>query len=129
MPMKSPVHPGKIIRHDCLVPLGLTVTAAAKVLRVSRQALNNLLNGKAGVTPEMAIRLEKAFGGTADTWLRMQMNYDLARAMKAENKRSEEHTSELQSRLHLVCRLLLEKKKIRDQQRVASSHVNPSALA
>ena len=86
MPMKNPVHPGNIIRHDCLVPLGLTVTAAAKVLRVSRQALNNLLNGKAGVTPEMAIRLEKAFGGTADTWLRMQMNYDLARAMKAENK-------------------------------------------
>ena len=86
MPMKNPVHPGKIIRHDCLVPLGLTVTAAAKVLRVSRQALNNLLNSKAGVTPEMAIRLEKAFGGTADTWLRMQMNYDLARAMKAENK-------------------------------------------
>jgi addiction module HigA family antidote len=84
--MKNPVHPGKIIRHDCLVPLGLTVTAAAKALRVSRQALNNLLNGKAGVTPEMAIRLEKAFGGTADTWLRMQMNYDLARAMKAENK-------------------------------------------
>ena len=86
MPMKNPVHPGKIIRHDCLVPLGLTVTAAAKVLRVSRQALNNLLNGKAGVTPEMAIRLEKAFGGTADTWLRMQMNHDLARAMKAENR-------------------------------------------
>ena len=86
MPMKNPVHPGSIIRHDCLVPLGLTVTAAAKVLGVSRQALNNLLNGKAGVTPEMAIRLEKAFGGTADTWLRMQMNYDLARAMKAENK-------------------------------------------
>lgn len=86
MPTKNPVHPGKIIRHDCLVPLELTVTAAAKVLRVSRQALNNLLNGKAGVTPEMAIRLEKAFGGTADTWLRMQMNYDLARAMKAENK-------------------------------------------
>ena len=86
MPMKNPVHPGSIIRHDCLVPLGLTVTAAAKVLGVSRQALNNLLNGKSGVTPEMAIRLEKAFGGTADTWLRMQMNYDLARAMKRENK-------------------------------------------
>jgi addiction module HigA family antidote len=84
--MKNPVHPGSIIRHDCLVPLGLTVTAAAKVLGVSRQALNNLLNGKSGVTPEMAIRLEKAFGGTADTWLRMQMNYDLARAMKRENK-------------------------------------------
>ena len=86
MPMKNPVHPGSIIRHDCLVPLGLTVTAAAKVLGVSRQALNNLLNGKSGVTPEMAIRLEKAFGGTADTWLRMQMNYDLARAMKRESK-------------------------------------------
>ena len=86
MPMKNPVHPGKIIRHDCLVPLGLTVTAAAKVLGVSRQALNNLLNAKAGVTPKMAIRLEKAFGGTADTWLRMQMNYDLARAMKTEHK-------------------------------------------
>ena len=84
--MKNPVHPGGIVRHDCLVPLGLTVTAAAKVLGVSRQALNNLVNGKAGVTPEMAIRLEKAFGGTADTWLRMQMNYDLARAMKSENK-------------------------------------------
>jgi len=84
--MKNPVHPGRIVRHDCLVPLGLTVTAAAKVLGVSRQALNNLLNGKSGVTPEMAIRLEKAFGGTADTWLRMQMNYDLARAMKRENK-------------------------------------------
>ena len=86
MPMKNPAHPGRIVRHDCLVPLGLTVTAAAKVLGVSRQALNNLLNGKSGVTPEMAIRLEKAFGGTADTWLRMQMNYDLARAMKRENK-------------------------------------------
>ena len=86
MPMKNPVHPGKIIRHDCLVPLGLTVTAAAKVLGVSRQALNNVLNAKAGVTPEMAIRLEKAFGGAADTWLRMQMNYDLAQAMKTESK-------------------------------------------
>ena len=86
MPMKKAVHPGKIIRHDCLVPLALTVTAAAKVLGVSRQALNNLLNGKAGVTPEMAIRLEKAFGGNADTWLRIQMNYDLAQALKGENK-------------------------------------------
>src|SRR6516164_5232401 len=84
--MKNPAHPGRIVRHDCLVPLGLTGSAAARVLGVSRQALNNLVNGKAGVTPEMAIRLEKAFGGTADSWLRMQMNYDLARAMKSENK-------------------------------------------
>src|SRR2546429_4500938 len=90
MPRRGRVHLGKITRRVCLLRPGLTLTAAAKVLRVSRQALNNLLNGKAGVTPEMAIRLEKAFGGTADTWLRMQMNYDLARAMKAENKRSEE---------------------------------------
>lgn len=86
MPMKNPVHPGKIVRHDCLEPLGLTVTAGAKALGVSRQALNNLVNGKAGVTPEMAIRLEKAFGGTADAWLRMQMNYDLAQALKDQNR-------------------------------------------
>lgn len=85
MSMKNPVHPGKIIRHDCLVPLGLTVTAAARALGVSRQALNNVLNGKAGVSPEMAIRLERAFGGTADAWLRMQMNYELGRAMKARH--------------------------------------------
>jgi addiction module HigA family antidote len=86
VPMKNPVHPGKIVRHDCLEPLGLTVTAGAKALGVSRQALNNLVNGKAGVTPEMAIRLEKAFGGTADAWLRMQMNYDLAQALKDQNR-------------------------------------------
>jgi len=85
MPMKNPVHPGRIIRHDCLAPLGLTVTAAARVLGVSRQALNNVVNCKAGVSPEMAIRLEKAFGGTADTWLRMQMNYDLAQAVKSKH--------------------------------------------
>jgi addiction module HigA family antidote len=84
MSMKNPMHPGKIIRHDCLAPLGLTVTAAARVLGVSRQALNNVLNGRAGLSPEMAIRLEKAFGGTADAWLRMQMNYELARALKAK---------------------------------------------
>ena len=85
MPMKNPVHPGRIIRHDCLAPLGLTVTAAARVLGVSRQALNNVVNCRAGVSPEMAIRLEKAFGGTADTWLRMQMNYDLAQAIKSKH--------------------------------------------
>ena len=84
MPMKNPVHPGRIIRQDCLAPLGLTVTAAARVLGVSRQALNNVVNCKAGVSPEKAIRLEKAFGGTADTWLRMQMNYDLAQAIKSK---------------------------------------------
>ncbi|MBZ0229378.1 MAG: HigA family addiction module antidote protein [Bauldia sp.] len=78
MPMKNPPHPGLHVRHDCLEPLGLSVTAAAKALGVSRQALNNLVNGKSGVSPEMAVRLSKAFGGSPAVWLRMQMNYDLA---------------------------------------------------
>ena len=84
MPMHSPPHPGLSVRHDCLEPLGLTVTRAAKVLGVSRQALNNLLNGKGGISAEMAIRLDKAFGGGAETWLRLQMAYDLAEARKRE---------------------------------------------
>ena len=86
MPMKNPVHPGRIVRHDCLEPLGLSVTEGAKVLGVSRQALNNVVNGKAAISPEMAIRLAKAFGSTAETWLRMQLAYDLAAARKDENK-------------------------------------------
>ncbi|MGH9434080.1 MAG: HigA family addiction module antitoxin [Terriglobia bacterium] len=86
MPMKNPVHPGRIVRHDCLDPLGLSVTAGAKVLGVTRQTLNNVINGKSGVSPEMAIRLSKAFGSTPDTWLRMQLAYDLAQALKDESK-------------------------------------------
>jgi addiction module HigA family antidote len=86
MPMKNPVHPGRIVRHDCLEPLGLSVTAAAKVLGVTRQALNNIVNEKSGISPEMSIRLTKAFGGTEETWLRMQLAYDLAAARKNENK-------------------------------------------
>src|SRR5215207_388495 len=82
MPMMNPPHPGEAVRFDCLEALGLSVTEGAKVLGVSRQALNNLVNGKAGITPEMAIRLDKAFGGGADTWLRMQASYDLAQALK-----------------------------------------------
>ena len=82
MPMLNPPHPGQAVRLDCLEPLGLTVTEGARVLGVSRQALNNLVNGKAGITPEMAIRLDKAFRGGAETWLRMQMSYDLAQALK-----------------------------------------------
>jgi addiction module HigA family antidote len=78
MPMKSPVHPGAIVRHDCIEPLGLTITDAARVLGVTRQALNNLVNGKAGVSAEMAVRLSKAFGSTPEFWLRLQMAYDLA---------------------------------------------------
>ena len=86
MPMKNPPHPGESIRADCLEPLRLTVTDAAKALGVSRQALNNLINGQAGISPEMAIRLDKAFGGGAETWLRLQAAYDLAQAEKAADK-------------------------------------------
>jgi antitoxin HigA-1 len=82
MPMFAPPHPGLSIRHDCIEPLGLSITEAAKALGVTRQALNNLVNGKAGISPEMAIRLDKAFGGGADIWLKMQATYDLAMAMK-----------------------------------------------
>ena len=85
MPMKNPAHPGRIVRHDCLEPLGLSVTEGAKVLGVTRQALNNVVNGKAAISPEMAIRLAKAFGSTAETWLRMQLAYDLAAARKDES--------------------------------------------
>lgn len=86
MPMKNPPHPGRIVREECLQPLGLSVTRSAKILGVSRQTLNNLVNQRAGISPEMAIRLAKAFGGTAQTWLRMQSNYDLAQAFKSRSK-------------------------------------------
>src|SRR6202161_1056184 len=86
MPMKTPAHPGRIVRHDCLEPLGLSVTEGAKVLGVTRQALNNIVNGKSGISPEMAIRLTKAFGSTPETWLGMQLAFDLARARKFESK-------------------------------------------
>jgi addiction module HigA family antidote len=84
--MKNPVHPGRIVRHDCLEPLGLSVTAGAKVLGVTRQTLTKIVNGKSGISPEMAIRLTKAFGSTEETWLRMQLAYDLAAARKDESK-------------------------------------------
>ncbi len=82
MKMHNPPQPGEIIRDQCLEPLGLTVTAAAKGLGVTRKALSELLNGHSGVSPEMAIRLSKAFGGTPETWLRLQMQYDLCQAEK-----------------------------------------------
>jgi addiction module HigA family antidote len=86
MPMKNPPHPGRSIRPACLAPLGLSVTEGAKVLGVTRQTLNNVINGKSGISPEMAIRLSKAFGSTPETWLRMQMSYDLAAARKDASK-------------------------------------------
>jgi len=86
MRMKNPPHPGLSVRHDCLEPLGLSIAEGAKVLGVTRQAVNNLVTGKAGISAEMAIRLEKAFGGGAETWLRMQAAYDLAQAEKHTGK-------------------------------------------
>jgi addiction module HigA family antidote len=86
MPMKNPPHPGLSVRHDCLEPLGLSVTEAARQLGISRKQLSDLVNGHAGISPEMAIRLDKAFGGGADTWLRLQAGYDLAQAMKRADK-------------------------------------------
>ena len=77
MVMHNPPHPGGIVKRQCLDPLGLTVTRAAQGLGVTRQALSELLNGRAGISVEMAIRLSKAFGSTPETWLGMQMAYDL----------------------------------------------------
>ena len=86
MPMKNPPHPGGSIRRACLEPLGLSVTDGAKTLGVTRQTLTKIINGKSGISPEMAIRLSKAFGSTPETWLRMQLAYDLAAALKDESK-------------------------------------------
>ncbi len=86
MAMKNPAHPGRIVKSACLEPLGLSVTDGAKVLDVTRQTLTKIVNGKSGISPEMAIRLSKAFGSTPETWLRMQVSYDLAQARKDESK-------------------------------------------
>ena len=78
MMMKNPPHPGRIVRQECIEPLKLSVTAAAKGLGVTRKTLSELLNGKSGVSPEMAIRLSKAFGSSPEMWLGLQLDYDLA---------------------------------------------------
>ena len=77
MPMKNPCHPGLLVKAD-LEAMGLTIAEAAKGLGITRQQLYRVINGECAVTPEMAVRLEKAIGSTADMWLRMQMNYELA---------------------------------------------------
>ena len=77
MPMKNPPHPGRGVKDD-IDALGLTVAEAAEALGITRQQLYNVINGRSGVTPEMALRLEKGVGGTADSWLGMQTAYDLA---------------------------------------------------
>ena len=85
MPMNNPPHPGETVRKDCIEPLDLTVTEAAEGLGVSRKHLSALVNGRAGVSPEMAIRLSRAFGGSPESWLTQQMQYDLRQAEKEED--------------------------------------------
>ncbi|MXZ47009.1 MAG: HigA family addiction module antidote protein [Chloroflexi bacterium] len=80
MAMQKPPHPGEVVRAECLEPLGLSVTRAAEGLGVTRQALSDLVNGHAGISVEMAIRLSRAFGSSPETWLGMQMAYDLWQA-------------------------------------------------
>ena len=82
MQMHNPPHPGEAIRELCLEPVGLTVTKAAWGLGVTRKALSELLNGHSGISPEMAIRLSKAFGGSAESWMMQQMQYDLWRVQQ-----------------------------------------------
>jgi addiction module HigA family antidote len=92
--MHNPPHPGEVLRELCLEPLGVTVTAAAKSLGVSRKALSELLNGKSGISPEMAVRLSIAFDTTPESWLTQQMHYDLWRA---EQKRQSLHVERIEA--------------------------------
>jgi addiction module HigA family antidote len=92
MLMHNPPHPGEVLRDLCLEPLGLSVTAAAKALGVSRKTLSTLLNGHAGVSPEMAIRLSIAFETSAESWLQQQLHYDL---WQAEQRRDSLHVTKL----------------------------------
>jgi addiction module HigA family antidote len=84
MPMKNPPHRGDFVRTEIIKPAGLTVTAAAIALQVSRPALSSLLNGKADLSGDMALRIEKAFGVKMDTLMRMQASYDIAQSRKRE---------------------------------------------
>jgi addiction module HigA family antidote len=85
MTMKNPPHPGRTVKFDCLEELGLSVAQGAKILGVTRQTLNNLVSGKSGISPEMAVRLSKAFGSSPETWLGMQADYDLAEVLRHES--------------------------------------------
>jgi len=92
MLMHNPPHPGEVLRRLCLEPLGLNVTQAAKALGVSRKTLSAILNGRAGISPEMAVRLSIAFDTTAESWLNQQVQYDLWRA---ERRRKKLHVARL----------------------------------
>src|SRR5580704_10587503 len=85
MPMKNPVHPGALAKAN-LEELNLSVAAAAKTMKITRQQLHNVMQGKSALTPAMALRFEQAFGGSDDMWLRMQAAYDLAQARRKQGK-------------------------------------------
>jgi addiction module HigA family antidote len=82
MPMKNPPHPGGLVLRQCIEPLGLTITQAAAALGVTRTTLSELVNGKRGISPVMAVRLSKVFGGSAESWLTQQANHDIAQIRK-----------------------------------------------
>ena len=82
MTMKNPPHPGGVVLRECIEPLGLTITDAAEALGVTRNTLSELVNGKRGISPEMAVRLAKVFGGTEEGWLVQQAQYDLAHVQR-----------------------------------------------
>ncbi len=93
MRMHNPPHPGEILREFCIEPLGLSVTRTAEALGVSRKTLSAILNGRAGISPEMAIRLSKAFGTSAESWLNQQVQYDLWLAEQNSMDMKVEHLS------------------------------------
>ena len=93
MRMHNPPHPGEILREFCIEPLGLSVTRAAEALGVSRKTLSAIVNGRAGISPEMAIRLSKAFGTSAESWLNQQAQYDLWRAEQSSEFKEVEKLS------------------------------------
>ncbi len=86
MTMKNPPHPGLVVLQECIEPSGLTITRAAQALGVTRNTLSELANGKRGISPEMAVRLSKVFGGSAESWLVQQAQYDLAQVRADEIK-------------------------------------------
>ncbi len=87
--MKNPPHPGGVVLRQCIEPLGLTITAAAAALGVTRTTLSELVNEKRGISPEMAVRLSQAFGGSAESWMTQQVQYDLAHVRRIKLKRLE----------------------------------------
>ena len=92
MKMHSPPHPGEVLRELCLTPLGVTITDAARALGVSRKTLSSILNGRSGISADMAVRLSIAFGNTAESWLNQQVQYDL---WQAERNRRKMHVKRL----------------------------------